>query len=54
MEELKRLATEYLALNTERDTLNEKEDYDAAFDIECTQRDIVDNMVDQILNLQGK
>lgn len=53
MEELQKLAKEFLALNIERDTLNEKENYKEAFEIECTQREIGSDIATLILNLQG-
>ena len=55
MEELRKLAEEFLALNNERDELNEQEDYKGAFEIECTQRDIGSEMATLILNqVKGK
>jgi hypothetical protein len=49
MEELKHLAEEFLAKNKVRDELNDIEDYDGAFEIECDQRDIGSDMANLIL-----
>lgn len=37
-------AKEFLALNAERDELNEASDWDGAFEVECDQRDIGGNL----------
>jgi hypothetical protein len=53
MEELKQLAKEFLAKNKVRDELNDIEDYDGAFEIECDQRDIGSDMADLILKMKA-
>jgi len=51
MDELYKLAGKFLAMNGERDTANEIEDYDGAFEIECDQRDVGSEMADIIYKL---
>lgn len=50
--ELKKLAKEFMELSEQRDELNECDDYDGAFEIECDQRDIGESMADLIVKMQ--
>jgi hypothetical protein len=54
MDELYKLAGKFLAMNGERDTANEIEDYDGAFEIECDQRDVGSEMADIIYKLYNE
>lgn len=51
MDELYKLAGEFLSMSILRDKANAVEDYAAAFEIECTQRDTGDQMVEIIYKL---
>ena len=44
MDELYKLAGEFLGMNGLRDKANDCEDYDGAFEIECDQRDVGSEM----------
>ena len=42
-------AKEFIELGKERDILNENEDYDGAFEVECTQRDLGGELAEFII-----
>jgi len=44
-------ANDFLSQNIERDSLNEQEDYDGAFEVECSQRDNGSALAEFILEL---
>ena len=48
------LAREFLELSKERDTLNKSEDYSEAFEVECRQRDVGQDMALLMLNKQRR
>ncbi len=54
MEKLQQLSRELLELNKKRDELNNKEDYDAAFETECDMRNISTDIAITILEMGAK